>query len=404
MLEFEMNEQSTAQIRVIGVGGGGCNAVNRMIEVGLKGVVFMSVNTDKQALTSSKAETKIQIGEKLTKGLGAGANPEIGQKAAEENFDEITKFIMGADMVFITAGMGGGTGTGAAPVIAKAARDLGILTVGVVTRPFTFEGKKRREHADIGIKYLKKYVDSLVIVPNDRLLQISEKNTTMMEAFSKADDVLKQGVQGISDLIAEAGLINLDFADVKTVMSDRGVAHMGVGRGRGDNRVADAVKAAIESPLLETSINGAKAILLNVMGGYNLGMLEINDIADQIEQAADEDAIVIFGSTIREELEDEIVITVIATGFEDRPSVDFEGTQGKPAAASTPSMIKTVTFDRNSGFGLLDEVSYPKADGGTDEGELFDESFGEADSRGSARKPGLFDIPSFLNKEPFKGF
>jgi len=399
-----MNEQSTAQIRVIGVGGGGCNAVNRMIEVGLKGVVFMSVNTDKQALTSSKAETKIQIGEKLTKGLGAGANPEIGQKAAEENFDEITKFIMGADMVFITAGMGGGTGTGAAPVIAKAARDLGILTVGVVTRPFTFEGKKRREHADIGIKYLKKYVDSLVIVPNDRLLQISEKNTTMMEAFSKADDVLKQGVQGISDLIAEAGLINLDFADVKTVMSDRGVAHMGVGRGRGDNRVADAVKAAIESPLLETSINGAKAILLNVMGGYNLGMLEINDIADQIEQAADEDAIVIFGSTIREELEDEIVITVIATGFEDRPSVDFEGTQGKPAAASTPSMIKTVTFDRNSGFGLLDEVSYPKADGGTDEGELFDESFGEADSRGSARKPGLFDIPSFLNKEPFKGF
>jgi len=404
MLEFEMNEQSTAQIRVIGVGGGGCNAVNRMIEVGLKGVVFMSVNTDKQALSSSKAETKIQIGEKLTKGLGAGANPEIGQKAAEENFDEITKFIMGADMVFITAGMGGGTGTGAAPVIAKAARDLGILTVGVVTRPFTFEGKKRREHADIGIKYLKKYVDSLVIVPNDRLLQISEKNTTMMEAFSKADDVLKQGVQGISDLIAEAGLINLDFADVKTVMSDRGVAHMGVGRGRGDNRVADAVKAAIESPLLETSINGAKAILLNVMGGYNLGMLEINDIADQIEQAADEDAIVIFGSTIREELEDEIVITVIATGFEDRPSVDFEGTPGKPAAASTPSMIKTVTFDRNSGFGLLDEVSYPKADGGTDEGELFDESLGEADSRDSARKPGLFDIPSFLNKEPFKGF
>ena len=297
MLEFEFNELSTAQIRVIGVGGGGCNAVNRMIEDGLKGVNFMSVNTDKQALNSSKAETKIQIGEKLTKGLGAGANPEIGQKAAEENFEEITKFIMGADMVFITAGMGGGTGTGAAPVIAKAAKDLGILTVGVVTRPFTFEGKKRREHADMGIKYLKKYVDSLVIVPNDKLLQISEKRTTMMEAFAKADDVLKQGVQGISDLIAEAGLINLDFADVKTVMSDRGVAHMGVGRGRGEDRVNDAVRTAIESPLLETSINGAKAILLNVMGGYDLGMLEINEIADQIEQAADEDAIVIFGST-----------------------------------------------------------------------------------------------------------
>lgn len=403
MLEFEMNEQSTAQIRVIGVGGGGCNAVNRMIEVGLKGVVFMSVNTDKQALGSSKAETKIQIGEKLTKGLGAGANPEIGQKAAEENFDEITKFIMGADMVFITAGMGGGTGTGAAPVIAKAAKDLGILTVGVVTRPFTFEGKKRREHADIGIKYLKKYVDSLVIVPNDRLLQISEKNTTMMEAFSKADDVLKQGVQGISDLIAEAGLINLDFADVKTVMSDRGVAHMGVGRGRGENRVADAVKAAIESPLLETSINGAKAILLNVMGGYNLGMLEINEIADQIEQAADEDAIVIFGSTIREELDDEIVITVIATGFEERPSIDFPGNQGKPGTGSTGSTMKTVTFDRNSGFGVLDEVAYPRADEITGE-ELLHESPGEAISQGPMKVPGLFDIPSFLNKEPFKGF
>ncbi|MBK5247728.1 MAG: cell division protein FtsZ, partial [Peptostreptococcaceae bacterium] len=276
MLEFEINDQNTAQIRVIGVGGGGCNAVNRMIEEGLKGVNFMSVNTDKQALNTSKAETKIQIGEKLTKGLGAGANPEIGQKAAEENFEEITKFITGADMIFITAGMGGGTGTGAAPVIAKAAKDLGILTVGVVTKPFTFEGKKRREHAEVGIKYLKKYVDSLVIVPNDRLLQISEKNTTMLEAFLKADDVLKQGVQGISDLIAEAGLINLDFADVKTVMSDRGVAHMGVGHGRGENRVDDAVKSAIESPLLETSINGAKAILLNVMGGYDLGMLEIN--------------------------------------------------------------------------------------------------------------------------------
>ena len=414
MLEFEYNEQNTAQIRVIGVGGGGCNAVNRMIEVGLKGVNFMSVNTDKQALNSSKAETKIQIGEKLTKGLGAGANPEIGQKAAEENFEDITKFIMGADMVFITAGMGGGTGTGAAPVIAKAAKDLGILTVGVVTKPFTFEGKKRREHAEIGIKYLKKYVDSLVIVPNDKLLQISEKKTTMMEAFSKADDVLKQGVQGISDLIAEAGLINLDFADVKTVMSDRGVAHMGVGHGRGESRVEDAVRTAIESPLLETSINGAKAILLNVMGGYDLGMLEINDIADQIERAADEDAIVIFGSTIREDLQDEIIITVIATGFEERPSVEFaggscktnitSGSTGGFSARGVGNINHTVTFDRNDSFGKLDDVAYPKAAEVRDEETDWVNEAAEKETLQEPQKKPMFDIPSFLNKDTFKGF
>ena len=317
MLQFEIDDQNNASIKVIGVGGGGSNAVNRMIDAGLKGITFISVNTDKQALSGSKAETKLQIGEKLTKGLGAGANPEVGQRAAEENVEDITKFIAGSDMVFITAGMGGGTGTGAAPIIAKAAKDLGILTVGVVTKPFTFEGKKRRDHAELGIKFLKKYVDSLVIVPNDKLLQISEKNTSMLEAFRMADDVLKQGVQGISDLIAEAGLINLDFADVKTVMSDKGVAHMGVGVGRGETRVRDAVKEAIESPLLETTINGAKAILLNIMGGYDLGMLEVNEAADLIEQAADRDAIVIFGASIKEDMKDEIKITVIATGFDD---------------------------------------------------------------------------------------
>ena len=412
MLEFEFNELSTAQIRVIGVGGGGCNAVNRMIEDGLKGVNFMSVNTDKQALNSSKAETKIQIGEKLTKGLGAGANPEIGQKAAEENFEEITKFIMGADMVFITAGMGGGTGTGAAPVIAKAAKDLGILTVGVVTRPFTFEGKKRREHADMGIKYLKKYVDSLVIVPNDKLLQISEKRTTMMEAFAKADDVLKQGVQGISDLIAEAGLINLDFADVKTFMSDRGVAHMGVGRGRGEDRVNDAVRTAIESPLLETSINGAKAILLNVMGGYDLGMLEINEIADQIEQAADEDAIVIFGSTVREDLQDEIVITVIATGFEERPSAEMGCNIGKPfsSVGTAPTISRGLTepgssgsFGREEGFGRQ-EQSYSEAEEMNQEAEAAGMRPEEEGRPEAPEKPGLFEIPTFLNKGSFKGF
>jgi len=322
MFEFDLEIDNFAQIKVIGVGGGGNNAINRMIEAGLKGVQFIAINTDKQALYSSKAETRIQIGEKLTKGLGAGANPEVGQKAAEESFEDLNKIIQGADMVFITAGMGGGTGTGAAPIVAKLAKEQGILTVGVVTKPFTFEGKRRRDQAELGINYLKKYVDSLVIVPNDKLLQISEKRTSMIEAFKMADDVLRLGVQGISDLIADAGLINLDFADVKTIMSDRGIAHMGVGRGKGENRVIDAVKQAIESPLLETSIEGASAILLNIMGGYDLGMLEVNEAADLIEKSADPEAIVIFGASIKEDIKDEIYITVIATGFEGskRPS------------------------------------------------------------------------------------
>ncbi|NLK71543.1 MAG: cell division protein FtsZ [Clostridiales bacterium] len=322
MFEFDLEIDNFAQIKVIGVGGGGNNAINRMIEAGLKGVQFIAINTDKQALYSSKAETRIQIGEKLTKGLGAGANPEVGQKAAEESFEDLNKIIQGADMVFITAGMGGGTGTGAAPIVAKLAKEQGILTVGVVTKPFTFKGKRRRDQAELGINYLKKYVDSLVIVPNDKLLQISEKRTSMIEAFKMADDVLRLGVQGISDLIADAGLINLDFADVKTIMSDRGIAHMGVGRGKGENRVIDAVKQAIESPLLETSIEGASAILLNIMGGYDLGMLEVNEAADLIEKSADPEAIVIFGASIKEDIKDEIYITVIATGFEGskRPS------------------------------------------------------------------------------------
>lgn len=328
MFEFDVDVENFAQIKVIGVGGGGNNAINRMIEAGLKGVQFIAINTDKQALFSSKAETKIQIGEKLTKGLGAGANPEVGQKAAEESFEDLNKIIQGADMVFVTAGMGGGTGTGAAPIVAKLAKEQGILTVGVVTKPFTFEGKRRRDQADLGITYLKNYVDSLVIVPNDKLLQISEKQTSMIEAFKMADDVLRLGVQGISDLIADAGLINLDFADVKTIMSERGIAHMGVGKGKGDDRVINAVKQAIESPLLETSIEGASAILLNIMGGYDLGMLEVNEAADLIEKSADPEAIVIFGASIKEDIKDEIFITVIATGFEgeDRRSIDVPST------------------------------------------------------------------------------
>ncbi|MCF0150801.1 MAG: cell division protein FtsZ [Firmicutes bacterium] len=319
--QFEAPTESPANIKVVGIGGGGCNSVNRMIDANIKGISFIAVNTDKQALARSKAETKIQIGEKLTSGLGAGGNPEIGQKSAEESIEAIEKYLQGADMVFITAGMGGGTGTGAAPIIAKAARSCGALTVGVVTKPFTFEGKKRKEHAELGIKFLKNYVDSLVVVPNDKLLEISEAKTTMLEAFAMADEVLKQGVDGITSLITEIGLVNLDFADVKTVMSDRGIAHMGVGRAGGEDRVKQAIKNAVESPLLETSISGAKAVLLNVMGGYDLSILEVNDAADYIHQSADEDAIIIFGCSIKEELANEIVVTVIATGFEEAKGI-----------------------------------------------------------------------------------
>ena len=316
MLQFEMSEKTSARIVVIGVGGGGGNAVNRMIDAELEGVEFLAVNTDKQALASCKAENKLQIGEKLTKGLGAGGNPEVGQRSAEESMEEIAQTVTGADMVFVTAGMGGGTGTGAAPVVAKISKDLGILTVAVVTKPFKFEGRKRSEHAEQGIKFLKQYVDSIVIVPNDKLLETSDANTTIMDAFSMADEVLKQGVQGITDLIKNPGVINLDFADVETVMRDRGVAHMGIGYGKGEDRVKEAVTRAIESPLLETTVAGAKAILLNVTGGYDLGMMEAAEAANQIESIADKDAIIIFGTAIKEEMQEEISITVIATGFE----------------------------------------------------------------------------------------
>ncbi|MGB4313075.1 MAG: cell division protein FtsZ [Natronincolaceae bacterium] len=316
VLEFDVNMETFANIKVVGIGGGGNNAVNRMIDAGLKGVEFISINTDKQALFTSKAEHKLQVGEKLTKGLGAGANPEIGKKAAEESREDIGQLLQGADMVFITAGMGGGTGTGAAPIIAEIAKDLGILTVGVVTKPFTFEGKRRMIYAEQGIEELKSRVDTLVTIPNDRLLQVIEKKTTILEAFRIADDVLKQGVQGISDLIAVPGLVNLDFADVKTIMLEQGLAHMGIGRASGENRAAEAAKQAIQSPLLETSILGAKGVLLNITGGTNLGLFEVNEAAELVVEAADQDANIIFGSVINEELKDEIRITVIATGFE----------------------------------------------------------------------------------------
>lgn len=329
MFDFDIDVDQFAKIKVIGVGGGGNNAVNRMVECGVRGVDFIALNTDRQSLYASRAEVKLQLGEKITKGLGAGANPEIGQKSAEENRNDILESIKGADMIFITAGMGGGTGTGAAPVVAEIAKELGILTVGVVTKPFTFEGKKRLVQAEKGVEELKSKVDTLVTIPNDRLLQIADKKTTMADAFMMADEVLKQGIQGISDLISVPNLINLDFADVKTIMYGKGIAHMGIGQASGDNRATEAAKQAIKSPLLETSIEGAKSVLLNITGGADLGIFEVNEAADLIRQAVDQDANIIFGAGIDDSLQDEIKITVIATGFEEKQSKKFEPKEGE---------------------------------------------------------------------------
>ena len=316
MLDFDTNLDSLATIKVIGVGGGGNNAVNRMIEHDVQGVEFIAVNTDSQALNLSKAEVKMQIGAKLTRGLGAGANPEVGKKAAEESKEQIEEVLRGADMVFVTAGMGGGTGTGAAPVIAQIAKGLGALTVGIVTRPFTFEGRKRANQAGIGIDAMKEAVDTLIVIPNDRLLEIVDKSTPMLEAFREADNVLRQGVQGISELIAVPGLINLDFADVKTIMTNRGSALMGIGVATGENRAAEAAKKAISSPLLETSIDGAQGVLMNISGGTNLSLYEVQEAADIVASASDQEVNMIFGSVINDDLKDEIIVTVIATGFD----------------------------------------------------------------------------------------
>jgi len=305
-----------ANIKVVGVGGAGNNGVNRMVDAGVKGVEFISINTDKQALELSKASKKIQIGEKLTRGLGAGANPEIGKCSAEESRAEIAEALKGADMVFVTSGMGGGTGTGAAPIVAEVSKQMGILTVAVVTKPFPFEGKRRMNQAEIGIKELRETVDTLITIPNEKLLQVVEKNTSVTSAFKMADDVLKQGVQGICDLITVPGLVNLDFADVKTIMLDAGIAHMGIGRASGEHRAQEAARQAIHSPLLETSIEGAGGVLINVTGGKDLGLLEINEAAELVQKSVDPEANIIFGAVIDESMTDEIVITVIATGFE----------------------------------------------------------------------------------------
>ncbi len=318
----DLPAENFAQIKVIGVGGGGSNAINRMIQAGVKGVDFIAVNTDAQALVHSDAPTRIRIGDKLTKGLGSGGNPETGRRAADESSEELFEVLKGADMVFITAGMGGGTGTGASPIVAQISREIGALTVGVVTKPFTFEGSRRRLSAEEGITALKEQVDTLITIPNDRLLQIADKKTTLHEAFRIADDVLRQGIQGISDLITEPGLINLDFADVKSIMQVAGSALMAIGRGTGDSRCIDAARQAIELPLLEISIEGAKGVLFNVTGGADLGMLEVHEAASVIQQAADPEANIIFGAVIDPEMGADVKITLIATGFDSARRVE----------------------------------------------------------------------------------
>ena len=354
MLEFDLESESLAKIKVIGVGGGGSNAVNRMIESGVKGVEFITANTDAQALQLTRSELKLQLGDKLTRGLGAGGNPEIGKKAAEESREAIFNALRGADMVFVTAGMGGGTGTGAAPVIAGVARECGALTVGVVTRPFTFEGRKRAMQAEMGIEELRENVDTLIVIPNDRLLEIVDKKTPMMEAFREADNVLRQAVQGISDLIAVPGLINLDFADVKAIMTERGSALMGIGVASGENRAAEAARKAIMSPLLETSINGARGIIINITGGPNLSLYEVNEAAEIVVSACDPDVNMIFGASIDDSMTDDIKVTVIATGFEPKPASSRRLTgAGAALEHAAVSEVRPATGLRPFGHGTI---------------------------------------------------
>ncbi len=349
-LDFDVELHQFARIKVIGVGGGGNNAINRMIEAGLKGVEFIVVNTDAQALYVSEAEKKIQIGEKLTKGLGAGADPEIGKKAAQESEEELVRALQGADMIFLTAGMGGGTGTGAAPIIARLARQLGALTVGVVTKPFTFEGRRRGAQAELGIEELKAELDSLITIPNDRLLQVVEKSTAFNDAFKIADDILRQGVQGISDLIIKPGIINCDFADVQTIMRNTGTALIGIGRAKGENRAVEAAKQAISSPLLETSIQGAKGVLINVSGSNDLGLLEINEAAEIIHTAADPEANIIFGASINEDLGEEVRLTIIATGFDAVALRQPQRAKPRPTTPSGRDFGREPGYQRESGY------------------------------------------------------
>ncbi len=375
MDENELNYMmdGTATIKVIGVGGAGNNAVNRMIEAGIRNVEFIAVNTDRQTLNESKANSKIQIGEKLTRGLGAGANPDIGSQAAEESRAEIAEVLKGADMVFVTAGMGGGTGTGAAPIVASTAKEMGILTIGVVTKPFTFEGKKRLAQAERGVASLKGKVDTLVVIPNDKLLQVIDRKTSMIEAFRMADDVLRQGVQGISDLISVPGVINLDFADVRTIMLNQGMAHMGIGCASGENRAEDAAKQAIQSPLLETSIEGARGIIINITGGSDMGLHEANTAAELVQRSADPEANIIFGTVIDDSMGDEIQITVIATGFEKEE-------EKRQTTTTTSSQYENIVADawRKRNSSNVSSVSSSSSSSNDSNGDL--------------------DIPTFLRK------
>ena len=341
---MDFNEQNPiCKILVIGVGGGGCNAVNRMIAEKIKSAQFVAVNTDKQALMMNNAPTQIQIGEKLTRGLGAGADPEVGRKAAEESRAAIAEKLKGTDLVFITAGMGGGTGTGAAPVIASIAKEMGILTIAVVTKPFAFEGRIRMQNAELGIKNLSKAVDTLVVIPNERLLEVVPSGTSVVDAFKYADDVLRQGIQGIADLIATPSLINLDFADVRTVMKNKGLAHMGIGVGKGDNRNIDAVRGAVASPLLDTTIEGAQAVIINISGGYDLTLGEVNESVKLVKEVIDPEANTIFGATIDEKYKGTVSVTIVATGF---PGSKFEDADAKTVEIPKPAVGEAKTTER----------------------------------------------------------
>ena len=367
MLEIKINEaENAARILVIGVGGAGNNAVNRMVEENIMGVEFIGINTDKQALQFCKAPTAMQIGEKLTKGLGAGAKPEIGEKAAEESQEEISQALKGANMVFVTCGMGGGTGTGAAPVIAQIAKDMGILTVGVVTKPFRFEARQRMNNALKGIENLKNAVDTLIVIPNDRLLEIVDRRTTMPDALKKADEVLLQAVQGITDLINVPGLINLDFADVQTVMTDKGIAHIGIGKAKGDEKALEAVKQAVSSPLLETTIEGASHVIINISG--DISLIEANEAAGYVQELAGDDANIIFGAMYDENAEDEVTITVIATGLDahgantpvERAMKDFTNYKTKVPAQQAPVQRTAPSVKTPSEAAATTETSAPK--------------------------------------------
>ena len=386
-----------AVIKVVGIGGGGVNAVNRMIEVGLKGVEFIAVNTDAQALLMSDADVKLDVGRDLTRGLGAGADPEVGKKAAEDHAEEIEEVLRGADMVFVTAGEGGGTGTGGAPVVARIARSLGALTIGVVTRPFTFEGRRRSTQADNGIDSLRNEVDTLIVIPNDRLLSISDRNISVLDAFRSADQVLLSGVQGITDLITTPGLINLDFADVKSVMKDAGSALMGIGSSRGEGRSVEAAEAAISSPLLEASIDGAHGVLLSIQGGSDLGLFEIHEAARLVQEAAHPEANIIFGAVIDDALGDEVRVTVIAAGFdpdEQRAAAASRETARPAEAAAAPAAPEPVAASPAAVFPEAPAAAVPEAPAPAEPNTFeIPRVFEEERPRGRAED---LDIPDFL--------